>query len=442
MKKYLVMMFILLSGMTFGQTSNSFNNVDVRNRLRVMWKASFGGASITEVMNIKGNIWFDGTGNRTIKMGSASPDPGNHLLIMSGYGTPVGTSIAGNIYISAPNTDTPGNTILNCDTAGYNGGFTGIGVMVPQEMLDVAGKVRIYTMLKKYIYDELPVVLWDSADSTLYQIEWDSIREAILPAGSADGQILYWDESTDKAWEINPNFYVYDNGNMQLQYTGSPSFYIDSYGDGSNPFQYYRAALGTLASPSVVLNNDVLGAISFEGYNGAGYNQGTYIQSVSKSTFSGSEGGTAFYLQVTPSGSTTPTTRLLVDSGGDIGLSASAPESGVEVGTSFGRIAYATLITSSLDLASGTNGNFYYYYTDPSGVALNITMPAYASTTHREYCVVNTDGVNSTTIKVQTGEVLNGVTNGTYTLTALKSAYIHNSGITALGWVVLTAQGR
>jgi len=119
------------------------------------------------------------------------------------------------------------------------------------------------------------------------------------------------------------------------------------------------------------------------------------------------------------------------------GLSNEAPESLLDVGGSLAKKAYATLITSSLDLASGSNGNNYYYYTDPGGTALNITLPAYASTTYREYIVVNTDAANNTTLKVQSGEVLNGSVDGTFTITPLDAVIVHNSGIAALGWVVV-----
>ena len=172
--RYLIIMFIIIAsaiGAT-AQTNATYKNLDVRNLARIRGAVGIGVTAPAERLEIDGNMAFEKGDTRFIFINENTPDGGNHLGISSGFGTVTGTSYSGNIYIFPLLADFPGNVLLNTDPDGnWTGGFTGIGVAVPGEMLDVGGKIKVQVV--DTLFDGHPVVLWDESDSTLSLIEWD-----------------------------------------------------------------------------------------------------------------------------------------------------------------------------------------------------------------------------------------------------------------------------
>ena len=418
----LLLILLLLPVLALGQTSNSFNNVDVRNRLRVFWKASFGSISVpTDVVSIRGNIWFDGTANRVIKMGSATPNGGKHLLIMSGYGTPVGTSIAGNVYITAPPTDTPGNVILGTDTAGtWNGGYVGIGTSSPQEQLDVHGAIRVHSVGTKLSTAALWHVLWDDADSTLYKIAWDSTGGGGLPAG-VQGQLMVYDTIGVDGWDtipiaslkweqgaspklrINTNTYLTDNG-----------LRVD---DVLDPEVYLNGAAGTGVD------------LIYMGY----YNKNAAaIQRTMHNLYIGSSDTAAAKITIPITTTTEPVSIL-----GDFTINGNTNFGGG--GVSYDD--YPGWLDANIDLDPGAGTNYKYTHFFYNGSAnRQLSLPD-ESTTYLQgavYTIVNIDATYNVRVKVQSGDYMNAGVDGYVDLTPKTSATFFNRGAgSTKGWWII-----
>lgn len=67
-------------------------------------------------------------------------------------------------------------------------------------------------------------------------------------------------------------------GALYLGATGTISSYMDAAGTGAFGSKVFRAARGTLASPTIVANGDVIGEITSSVYNGSAYGAGADIQ--------------------------------------------------------------------------------------------------------------------------------------------------------------------
>ena len=146
-------------------------------------KGGIGVTNPTEKVEIAGNVMFDNGAIRVIKLAENTPLAGDHLAIVSGYGAVLGTNVAGNIYIFPPLADVPGNVLICTDTLGdWTGGFLGVGVGVPAQMLDVGGKIKVHSV-DTLLYDH-PVMVWDETDSTLNVITLDSLASwlSLTPA--------------------------------------------------------------------------------------------------------------------------------------------------------------------------------------------------------------------------------------------------------------------
>jgi hypothetical protein len=64
------------------------------------------------------------------------------------------------------------------DTAGrWSGGYIGLGVANPKQMLDIAGRLRVQDM--DSVGGDFPVVIWNPRDSTFYLLGLDSLNYLI-----------------------------------------------------------------------------------------------------------------------------------------------------------------------------------------------------------------------------------------------------------------------
>ena len=128
----------------------------------------------------------------------------------------------------------------------------------------------------------------------------------------------------------------------------------DRYGTGASFLQFKRAG-GTLASPTAVVAENVLGKVKFEGcYDTSGNFQvdSAYIQAVATQTFSASAGGTRLEFAYTANGATTPTIGAILRETGDFLIGTS---------TSSGRLTVkgsgATSATTTLSVQNSTGSN-------------------------------------------------------------------------------------
>jgi hypothetical protein len=181
-------------------------------------------------VRIANDIQFVAGQTHAIGITNNTPYPGNHLLIQSGIGTITGTSIAGNIYITPPLADTPGNVILNVDTAGNKNGFTGIGVAVPQQMLDVGGQIKVHsldTLIGKHL-----ILVFDETDSTLAVIPFDSV-------GGGGASLWYLSGDTaNTVYNVKLDSNLFLNKNLNLVTTTATDGQIKQ--NGTTVFHTYH----------------------------------------------------------------------------------------------------------------------------------------------------------------------------------------------------------
>jgi hypothetical protein len=112
-------------------------------------------------------------------------------------------------------------------------------------------------------------------------------------------------------------------------------------------FNRLQRANGTLASPTIVLASQNMGAVSFEGYDGTDYRVAASITGRTDTTSpsSGSMPGALFF-NTTPAGSTTATGRMIIDSAGNVGIGG-APTAGITLDLTKAQTGAATAFTIS-----------------------------------------------------------------------------------------------
>ena len=111
---------------------------------------------------------------------------------------------------------------------------------------------------------------------------------------------------------------------VQVAGTNYPAMSVNSFGTSSNPEYIFRSARGTQASPTVSVNDDKLGAIYFQGYDGVEYLGGAKIEAFVDGAVTG--GGTddlpgRLVFSTTADGAASPTERMRIKSTGIINFS-------------------------------------------------------------------------------------------------------------------------
>jgi hypothetical protein len=79
-----------------------------------------------------------------------------------------------------------------------------------------------------------------------------------------------------------------------------------------------NGARGTLASPTVVASGDVISAVNFRGWGGTSFLNCAAIYSVAEAAFTTTSAPSRLAFLTTPSGATSPSERMRIDSGGSI----------------------------------------------------------------------------------------------------------------------------
>ena len=119
---------------------------------------------------------------------------------------------------------------------------------------------------------------------------------------------------------------VLHSGNLQVSTDAADAIDINAYsstaGNGGR-LSFYRSKNATIGSNTIVVDNDSLGRIDFRGYNTSGnsYNQGATIEAVvDGSVNSSTDMPTAILFKTSADGSSSPSERLRIESGGDVGV--------------------------------------------------------------------------------------------------------------------------
>ena len=265
----------------------------------------------------------------TISAGSTTTNgndiDGGDLILKAGGGDGTGTSAMA-FFTKVDGTDAAAERMRI-----HTDGKVGIGTDSPDYELDVAGNIG----LDEYIYHN------GDAD-TFIRFAPDLVN---LVAGGFSA--IKYEKSTGKIIINNTNenvdFHVMAEDNTELLTTdaannrvgigtASPDTLLEISKDSANtelaisayhnteattPKITFRKADNTEASPALVDDNAVLGTLSFQGYDGSGFEEGAKIEAKVQGTPSnGSDMPAELTFWTTPDASATPVQRVAIDSAG------------------------------------------------------------------------------------------------------------------------------
>lgn len=157
------------------------------------------------------------------------------------------------------------------------------------------------------------------ANTALSNLSATTINASLLPAAN-DGYDI--GSSTLKWQDIHlARTAQITRDSASTEYSGT--VYSNSLTD-THVSAFYKAD-GTEAIPTEVVSGDVLGQVSFYGYDGSAFANGAVVQTNAVSTWSGSDRGTSFEIKTTSSGSTTADSRIFVNGAGKVGIGTQSP---------------------------------------------------------------------------------------------------------------------
>lgn len=198
------------------------------------------------------------------------------------------------------------------------------------------------------------------------------------------GSVMFFDGT--KVTEDNAYLFWNDTDNRLRVGTGTDSFTLGGSAKGSaltvsgqggsnaydvgfhkhsntlNPEIYFLRSEGSEASPSVVVDGDFLGAISFVGYDGTDYEYGARISVLVDGTPGNNDMPSSMNFYTVPDGSRTATKRLIIGNDGHVALGSSAATTSALLdlqGTS-GALLIPRLTTAERDALTATAGMQVY----------------------------------------------------------------------------------
>jgi hypothetical protein len=115
------------------------------------------------------------------------------------------------------------------------------------------------------------------------------------------------------------------DGNFEVSGTATAQYLTRYSTDTSSTVFVIRKSRGTEAAPTVVVNGDNLGAITFQGYDGSGFSSAAQILVESNGTPGTTDMPGSLKLRTTSDGSGTLSTRMTILSTGFVGIANVAP---------------------------------------------------------------------------------------------------------------------
>lgn len=200
-----------------------------------------------------------------------------------------------------------------------------------------------------------------------------------LSAGSASAPSLTFStdsgDNTGMFWPVENHIGFSTAGAERLRITSTgrvgigtdtPDYALDVAGTiastryASEPYFHLRRANGTAAAPTAALSGDVLGYFTVAGYGATGFSGSTAgMQILASQNFTDTAQGTEIRFQTTAVGSTTRTTRMTIDDGGEVGIGTTTPSYLLHVNGSFNATTIAingTTVSASAAELNKLNG--------------------------------------------------------------------------------------
>jgi hypothetical protein len=138
---------------------------------------------------------------------------------------------------------------------------------------------------------------------------------------------------------------------------------IDRY--GGNAGILYRRANGTVASPTQVLNTEIVAFLGSRGYHsGSAFHtlNGGLFNFVAAEDYTSTTQGTHIDIRTTASGGTTNTTRMRIEDTGHIGIGTTTPAASalVDMTSTTGALLVPRMTTAQRDALTAVNGMIVY----------------------------------------------------------------------------------
>lgn len=204
-----------------------------------------------------------------------------------------------------------------------------------------------------------------SAPISIFHVSSSSMTNAIVSAGTgANAELLLTGPSASFYPGVNLS-YQGSSGNFLMGRVASGSSnlsypWLDFNGDsGSFKVISNSASVGAklsltrLNNVSANVNNNVLGAVNFEGFNGAtNTSAGAGLSAMATENWSPAANGTALILKSTGNGSSVSTERMRIDQNGRIGIGITSPP---ELFTLYSNTVSGPALTISNSATNGTN---------------------------------------------------------------------------------------
>lgn len=201
--------------------------------------------------------------------------------------------------------------------------------------------------------------------------------------------------SADRSSRLGTNSF---NSSLQIESDAEAAQSITRWSaDASSSRLHLQKGRGTIASPSAVTQEDILGEISFSGYDSANMSNGARIQAAVDGAPGANDMPGRLVFLTTADTASSPTERLRITQQGVIAYNQAAPatcntSATITVADLTNRIITSTTaaaVTMTLPTGTDTEGAF-------SGLYNNFTF---------EFCVINT-GSNTLTVTTNTGWTL------------------------------------
>ena len=124
---------------------------------------------------------------------------------------------------------------------------------------------------------------------------------------------------------------------------GEAYFEIADASAGSDFGLKLQKARGTIGSKAIVQDDDRVGFIGFQGYDGSAYRYTAVIMSEVDGTPGSGDMPGRLTFKTVPDGSTTTAERMRIDSAGNVGIGQTSPEAPLHVGDDSGGTGYDTI---------------------------------------------------------------------------------------------------
>ncbi len=234
----------------------------------------------------------------------------------------------------------------------------------------------------------------------------------------------------------------------------SAQAHIDTYGNSNATVLSLRRAKGSFTTPTAVISADLLGRLSFRGYDGSAFsNNRVSIDGSAAEAWTTGANGTYLSFLTTSLGTTTTSERMRIDATGNVGIGTTAPGYSLEVLrdgstanlglTNYGSVTPAIngrrargSVASPLALAVDNgilslNGGGYdgTSFTDIGARILFSAAEAWTVSTHGTYMRFDTTPIGSTTVAERMRiDAAGNVGIGTVTPTSFKLEVAGNVG--------------